>query len=91
MFQISRYGWQPDLPDQRDYRYTAPLAVVAKLPEKTDLRPGCPPVYDQGQLGSCTANAISAAFEFDLIGRTLPLSCLPGSSFTITKELLSIQ
>ena len=25
----------------------------------------CPPVYDQGQLGSCTANAIAAAFEFD--------------------------
>ena len=24
-----------------------------------------PPVYDQGQLGSCTANAIGAAFEFD--------------------------
>jgi C1A family cysteine protease len=23
-----------------------------------------PPVYDQGQLGSCTANAIGAAFEF---------------------------
>ena len=24
-----------------------------------------PPVYDQGQLGSCTANALCAAFEFD--------------------------
>jgi C1A family cysteine protease len=30
-----------------------------------DLRPDCPPVYDQGQLGSCTANAIAAAIEFD--------------------------
>src|SRR6185369_204499 len=29
------------------------------------LRPQCPPVYDQGQLGSCTANAIAAALEFD--------------------------
>jgi C1A family cysteine protease len=67
MFQISRYGWQPDLPDQRDYRYAAPPAVIKTLPEKTDLRPGCPPVYDQGQLGSCTANAIGAAFEFGLI------------------------
>ena len=26
-----------------------------------------PPVYDQGQLGSCTANAIGAAFEFDQV------------------------
>lgn len=24
-----------------------------------------PPVYDQGDLGSCTANAVGAAFEFD--------------------------
>jgi len=24
-----------------------------------------PAVYDQGQLGSCTANAIAAAIEFD--------------------------
>jgi C1A family cysteine protease len=30
-----------------------------------DLRPGCPDVYDQGDLGSCTANAIGAAVEFD--------------------------
>ncbi|MFH1161318.1 MAG: C1 family peptidase [bacterium] len=66
-FTISRYGWQPDLPDQRDYRYGAPPAVLKKLPEKIDLRSGCPPVYDQGRLGSCTANAIGAAFEFGLI------------------------
>lgn len=25
----------------------------------------CPPVYDQGQLGSCTANAIGAAIQFE--------------------------
>jgi C1A family cysteine protease len=29
-----------------------------------DLRSGCPPIYDQGQLGSCTANAIGGAFAF---------------------------
>lgn len=38
-----------------------------KLPAKVDLRAKCPPVYDQGQLGSCTANAIAAAVEFDLM------------------------
>lgn len=32
-----------------------------------DLRPLMPPVYDQGQLGSCSANAIGAAYEFDQI------------------------
>jgi len=72
MFQISRFGWQPDLPDQRDYRYAASPAILLKLPEMTDLRPGCPPVYDQGQLGSCTANAIGAAFEYGLIRQGAP-------------------
>jgi len=59
------YGWVPDLPDQRDHLYAALPEVLAKLPPKKDLRSGCPPVYDQGQLGSCTANAISAALEFE--------------------------
>ena len=30
-----------------------------------DLRTKCPDVYDQGKLGSCTANDISFAYEFD--------------------------
>jgi len=60
-----KYGWAPDLPDQRDYLYSAPQPILAKLPPKKDLRSGCPPVYDQGQLGSCTANAISGAIQFD--------------------------
>jgi C1A family cysteine protease len=36
----------------------------AALPEKIDLRPKCPAVEDQGQLGSCTANALAGALEF---------------------------
>jgi C1A family cysteine protease len=60
-----KYGWAPDLPDQRDYLYAAPQPILAKLPPKKDLRSGCPPVYDQGQLGSCTANAISGAIQFE--------------------------
>jgi C1A family cysteine protease len=35
------------------------------VPPAMDLRATCPPVYDQGQLGSCTANAIAAALEFN--------------------------
>ena len=59
-------GWLPDLPDQRDFLYAAPMKVLKKLPVKVDLRNKCPKtVYDQGRLGSCTANAIAAAIEFD--------------------------
>lgn len=63
--KIKRYGWLPDFPDGRDLLYAAPVELVEKLPSKVDLRKQCPPVYDQGQLGSCTANAIGAALEFD--------------------------
>jgi C1A family cysteine protease len=34
------------------------------LPAKVDLRAKCPPVENQGQLGSCTANALAGALEF---------------------------
>jgi C1A family cysteine protease len=60
-----KYGWAPDVPDFRDHVYSAPLPVLEKLPPKKDLRPGCPPVYDQGQLGSCTGNAIAGAIQFE--------------------------
>jgi len=63
--RIARFGWVPDLPDHRDFTYAAPLLALRSLPAKVDLRKGCPPVYDQGQLGSCTANAIGAAFQFN--------------------------
>jgi len=37
----------------------------APLPSLVDLRSKCPPVYDQGQLGSCSANALGCAYEYD--------------------------
>src|SRR5713101_542900 len=62
---VRRYGWVPDVPDHRDVLFSPPPAVMASLPPHADLRAACPEIYDQGQLGSCTANAIGAAFEFD--------------------------
>ena len=60
------YGWVHDLPDARDFAYSAPLFRYPNgLPPLVDLRSECPPIYDQGQLGSCTANGIAAAIEFD--------------------------
>jgi C1A family cysteine protease len=65
------YGWMPDLPDHRDRQFAAPLMKLGPLPAKVDLRKQCPPVYDQGQIGSCTANAIAAAIEFDRLKQKL--------------------
>jgi C1A family cysteine protease len=61
--RIMRFGWKRDLPDHRDvqFKITAPIT----LPKLVDLRLSCPPIYDQGDLGSCTANALAGAFEFE--------------------------
>ena len=58
------YGWKPDLPDHRDVLYGAVRPVPAKLPEKVDLRPLCSAVEDQGNLNSCSGNALAGALEF---------------------------
>jgi C1A family cysteine protease len=63
--KIKRYGWIPDLPDRRDRIFAAASATLGALPARVDLRPQNPPIYDQGQLGSCTAQAIAAVLEFD--------------------------
>lgn len=64
-YKIQGYGWLPDLPDGRDLLYAAPLTALPELPPNVDMSGDCPPVYDQGQLGSCTANAIGGALQFD--------------------------
>src|SRR5690349_17154105 len=69
--EIRGFGWIPDVPDQRDHLYAAPPQYLKALPLSTDLRAKCPPVYDQGALGSCTANAIAAAIEFDRMKQKL--------------------
>src|SRR5438105_663512 len=58
-----RYGWRPDLPDMRDYLFG--IAPLRALPQTVSLRKKMPPVYDQGQLGSCTANSIAAILQFN--------------------------
>src|SRR5580704_10170246 len=62
--RLGSYGWIPDIPDARDHVLHLSNTASA-LPPSVDLRPQCAPVYDQGQLGSCTANAIAGAIEFD--------------------------
>ncbi len=84
--QHGRYGWQPDLPDHRDQLYAAPPAIVLQLPAKVDLRPKCPPVVNQGQLGSCTANAIANAHFFDQMKEGAKSAFLPSRLFIYYNE-----
>lgn len=64
--KIRRYGWKPQLPDPRDYQLTVSLPEGGIL-DRGDLRSTgfMPPVYDQGNIGSCTANAIAAAVAYE--------------------------
>jgi C1A family cysteine protease len=73
--KTKRYGWLPDLPDHRDFQYAVVrhAALAQPTPPMVDMRAQCPPVYEQGQLGSCTANAIGAAFQFELMKQKLPV------------------
>lgn len=60
-------GYLPDLPDHRDRYYQAPPSIIEKLPSSVDLRPQCTfALYDQGSLGSCTANSIGSAIQYCL-------------------------
>lgn len=58
------HGWKPDAPDIRDRIFRRKAAAAAQT---FDLRTSTcmPPIYDQGQLGSCTANGWARCFEFD--------------------------
>jgi C1A family cysteine protease len=59
-----KYGWIPSKPDFRDYQYAAPYEVLQALPQAVDLRPQCPPVLDQLNLGSCVSNAVAGGLQF---------------------------
>lgn len=63
--KIQRYGWRPDLPDHRDRIYNLERVVFrsVELEPVFSLRQQMPPVYDQGQLGSCTGNGVAAVLE----------------------------
>ena len=58
-----KYGWKPSIPDFRDKYLDFTLNQQNKSTH--DLREHCPSIYNQGKLGSCTANAIAFAYQFD--------------------------
>ena len=58
---LPKLHWKREPVDSRDRTYK-PTALV--LPKTVDLRPFCSPVEDQGQLGSCTGNAVAGLIEY---------------------------
>jgi C1A family cysteine protease len=72
--KVGCYGWLPDIPDSRDFMFGAVYQVPAVLPTSVDLRLQCSPVENQGQLGSCTANALVGALEYLMIKDNKPFA-----------------
>jgi C1A family cysteine protease len=80
------FGYIPDLPDIRDHTFsiTKPELIGQPLPTAVDLRKEQAmqfPILDQGQLGSCTANAIAAAMAYATSkqGKTNISHIIPGA------------
>jgi len=67
-----KYSWIPDVLDFRDLKFTPKAEILNVLPAKVDLRSKFSIVYNQGELGSCTANAIVLGFDFTRIKEGLP-------------------
>jgi C1A family cysteine protease len=85
-YPVRRFGWLPDLPDQRDFLYSAPLQYLKALPPQVSLRKGCPSVYDQSDLGSCTAQAIGGALQFDELKQKKADPFIPSRLFIYYNE-----
>ncbi|MBP2642161.1 MAG: xylellain [Firmicutes bacterium] len=68
---MRKYLLKKDTPDLRDHIFcSASYKAEAHLPAKVDLRKKCSPVVNQGELGSCTANAIASGLrEYLLINK----------------------
>jgi C1A family cysteine protease len=83
--KISRYGWRPDTPDMRDHMYCVSHVDVSTIPDRANLQEGFPKPYDQGELGSCTGNAIAGAYEFDVRRQGMP-DFMPSRLFVYYNE-----
>jgi C1A family cysteine protease len=74
-FKIPKYHWVRDKVDNRDHPYQLTGAIQSNI---VDLRQYCSAIEDQGNLGSCTGNAIAGAIELldKRIGKNLDVSRL---------------
>ena len=75
LFTIPKYHWVKDKVDTRDHPYQLTNAEQSNI---VDLRQYCSLIENQGNLGSCTGNAIAGAIELlhKRQNRTLDISRL---------------
>lgn len=62
---MKKYGWKKGETYEKTEKYSFDLGFNHNAIKQVDLRDKCPSVYDQGHLGSCTANAIGFCYHYD--------------------------
>ncbi len=72
------FGWKPSTPDWRDQCFQLDLPTIA-IPRHVNLSGQCPPIWDQGRQGSCTAHGTGRVYEFDL--KKQGMDFMPSRSF----------
>ena len=80
------YGWKKDTPNTEDEFHNFIISTALDNIKLVDLRSTCPAVYNQDKLGSCTANAIAAAYEYDEIKQNEKDVFIPSRLFIYYNE-----
>ncbi|MFS1538530.1 MAG: C1 family peptidase [Candidatus Phlomobacter fragariae] len=81
----SRLGYIPDIPDIRDIHYLPNETLIHRLPPAVDLTPSFP-VYNQGRIGSCTANALAGAVQYERLAHKETPNFTPSRLFIYYNE-----
>ncbi|MCX8958438.1 peptidase [Erwinia psidii] len=81
----SQLGYIPDIPDIRDFHYRPDETLMRQLPSSVDLTPAFP-VYNQGRIGSCTANALAGAVQYERAAHDESPDFIPSRLFIYYNE-----
>ncbi len=84
----SKYNLHKDDHDPSDQTF-APSKKAEDLAPSIDLRQGSgafPPVFDQGNINSCSANAVSAAIYYDMVKQNWRSPFVPSRLFIYYNE-----
>jgi C1A family cysteine protease len=69
---VRKYGWKKDLHDPRDFVFRPKLTHAVTALPMFSSNPENIPVYNQGQVGSCTGNGWAFAYDYELQKAGLP-------------------
>lgn len=81
-----KYGWKKGETYGKTDKAIFNVGFCHNAINRLDLRSKCPSVYDQGHLGSCTANAIGFCYHFDELKQNISSPFIPSRLFIYYNE-----